>query len=404
MRQSTLFLFAVLWGLSRLNAQPAEPAFSDLSASLLPDLPSRSWGADQQVIQADKHGRVAVLRRTTLEVYELTGSGKLLAKGRLGKDRSFSPKGYDARAVMSPDGDEWVVYTKPNYLYIFQGDEMTAIEAPWEVSGLAADGGDLLLALAPAEMTTTSPSMLRLTALPLLQQWDGSRWSTLVEGPFPWGPPEGVNSAEFMRSYSALLALTPEHKLWMANEFAYHLRRFSPSGALQEDLTVGGGKVVWSERTEEEWAKAEAAAKKGGMAGWSRRSLSPVRAETALRGMTVGRDGAVYLLAETKQGLALDRYQPYLLSLDRVLLKGIEPPPGRLTLAAGKEGLYIAGFAGRDGIWRIDSEDLEKADWKPVPGAVLNGQPLVPLTEAKPQKALRTKDLPKAKTEPSPGP
>ena len=114
------------------------------------------------------------------------------------------------------------------------------------------------------------------------------------------------------------------------------------------------------------------------MAGWSRRSLSAVRAATVIRAMTAGRDGAVYLLVETKEGLALDRFQPALLSLDRVLLAGLELGPGLPTMAAGNLGLYIAAWRGGDGMGLIDSEALDKADWKPVRNAVLNGQPLIP--------------------------
>jgi hypothetical protein len=380
-----------------------EPAqYSSLEAVPLADPAPKAWGAGHQFLQADKDGRIFLLRKDTLDLYGLSVGGRWIPKGRLVKDESFLVKPPVLDAAMSPSGDAWVLFSMPNRLYVFQHGDVETLEAPWLVSAVSIGEGEPLVSVAPGEMSSASPSVLRLKAPPLLQRWDGKRWETLADGRFLGDQPDGVTYGEHMRGeFSTFLASTPERRLWMADEFAYHLRRFSPSGALEDELSVGGGKVVWSERTEEEWAKTEAAARKGGMAGWSRRWLSPMRAETTFRGMTVGRDGALYLLVQTKQGLALDRYQPSLLSLDRVLLKGLEPAPGRLTMAAGMDGLYIAGFAGRDGIWRIDSEDLEKTEWHTVPGAVLNGQPLVPPADGRPQKALKTKNPKQDKTEPS---
>ncbi len=142
--------------------------------------------------------------------------------------------------------------------------------------------------------------------------------------------------------FSVFLAPTPERRLWIADQYAYRLRRLSPAGKLEEELTVGKGQVAWSERTHEEWTQLKARAKREGFA-LSRRSLSPVRAEEVFRAFTLGRDGFLYLLVRTESGLALDRYHPALLTLDRVLLKGIEVP-GRVMIAGGRQGIYIAAW------------------------------------------------------------
>src|SRR6185436_3651105 len=91
----------------------------------------------------------------------------------------------------------------------------------------------------------------------------------------------------------------------------------------------------------------------------------------------VGWDGALYLVVATAGGeVALDRFDPGPLRLDRVLLGGLYRIPGNLTLAAGSDGLYLAGPSGRLGLWRIDRQTIEDAAWKPVPDATLDGQPL----------------------------
>jgi hypothetical protein len=172
----------------------------------------------------------------------------------------------------------------------------------------------------------------------------------------------------------------------MADQNAYRLRRYSALGALQDELTVGGGKISWGERTEKEWRETEEAAKKAGFAGWSRRSMSPVRAAEVVRALAVGHDGAVYLLVNTDQGLALDRFDTTLLTLDRVILKGVDVP-GKFMMAGGKQGLYISAWAASNGVWHIGSETLQAADWQPVEEVVLNGQPLAPPKEERRQLA-----------------
>jgi hypothetical protein len=357
--------------------QETTPKYSKITLAALVDVPSLQW-KERQTVQADSEGRVFLLRDKTFELFQISSGGSLVPKGRLLRDSASleTPPIHDVS--MSRAGDAWMLFAFPNRLFMFQGGGVNKLEAPWIVSAAILDGGEPLVAVLPGEMNTTAPSILRLDKLPFLQQWDGKRWSTLAERDFPGNPPEGVERHEYWEGeYKVFLALTPERRLWVADQYAYRLRRFSPSKRIEDELLVGGGKVKWSERTEEEWAKAEAAAKRGGLASWSRSQLSSVRAEQVVRGMTVGRDGAVYLLVQTPEGLALDRFHPALLSLDRALLPaGMNPGSGRVSMAAGSQGLYIAGWAGHEGLWVIDATTLDSADWRPVPEALLNGQPL----------------------------
>jgi hypothetical protein len=94
----------------------------------------------------------------------------------------------------------------------------------------------------------------------------------------------------------------------------------------------------------------------------------------------------VYLLVNTDQGLALDRFDTTLLTLDRVILKGVDVP-GKFMMAGGKQGLYISAWAASNGVWHIGSETLQAADWQPVEEVVLNGQPLAPPKEERRQLA-----------------
>jgi len=336
--------------------------------------PSEAWPG-RQFVQADKQGRVFVLR-DTLDLYQISPVGRLILKGRFTDDHTSKDRPPITAAAMSLTGSVWVLFSFPNHLDIFRGEKRTEhLEAPWMVSAVSAGQGEPIIAVMPAEMGTAAPTSLRLDSPPLLQEWDGKQWNNLAEGQFAGRRPDGVTRPEHLRGNSdVLLAPTPERHLWMVDEHAYRLRHFSPSGMLKDELTVGGGQVTWKERTPEEWAKAESTAKRAGIA-FSRSSLSAVHALTVIRAMAIGRDGAIYLIVEAEKGLALDRFDPGLLTLDRVILAGLDPGSGRLTMAAGRQGLYISGGSH---LWQIDSDALEKVEWRPIQDAMLNGQQLVP--------------------------
>jgi hypothetical protein len=62
--------------------------------------------------------------------------------------------------------------------------------------------------------------------------------------------------------------------------------------------------------------------------------------------------------------LSIDRYDPAQGILERMDL-GLEAP-GYVSLAAGRDALYVAAPRGDQGRWRISWEDLDRADWKRV--------------------------------------
>jgi hypothetical protein len=376
-------------------AGEAVPKYAEIPASPLTELPSKTWPG-RQLLQADQQGRVFLLRDDTLDLYQLSATHQLVPKGRLVKeDDSSIQRRLTFDAAMSLTGDAWVLFSSPNHLYVIQGGRLHALEAPWSVSALAADGGEPLVAVFPTEIASANPDILHLDAPPFLQQWDGKRWNTLAVGRFDGVPQEGVTWSEHMKGeFSVFLALAPDHHLWIADQFAYRLRRFSPSAKLEDELSAGTGRVTWSERTEKEWKDLEDVSKKNGFA-FSRRHLSPVRAEEVIRALALGHDGYLYLLVRTQEGLALDRFHPALVTLDRVLLKGVEVP-GRVMMAGGQQGLYISAWSASNGVWHIDSETLAKAGWKAVPDAVLNGQPLSP---PEPRETAPVENKPAARTE-----
>ncbi|HSG41275.1 MAG TPA: hypothetical protein VLE27_16665, partial [Thermoanaerobaculia bacterium] len=214
-------------------------------------LPAREWGTSQ-ILQADKQGRVFLLRTDTLNVFQISHSGELVPKGGLLREGESLKRPPLTGAALSPAGDTWVLFSFPNHLYVLQGERFTPLEAPWLVSAVAVDGGDPLVAVLPGEMGTAVSTISRLDAPPLLLHWEGKRWNTIVEGRFQKEEVAGADRAEQLRGeFEVLLALTPERHLWMADRHTYRLRHFSPSRMLLDELVVGAGKVKWSKRSEE---------------------------------------------------------------------------------------------------------------------------------------------------------
>lgn len=362
----------LLWVAVSALGDSTAPARKPLAAVRVAD--SRGF-TGRQFLQVDRAGHVFLFREASCELFQISAGRGLIPKGRLQRKGAAAPEAPVAAAARGLTGAAWALFSFPNHIDLIDGDKAEHLESPWIVSDLVLNGGEPWVAVIPAEMATAAPDTLRLAAPPLLMSWDGKRWTTLVEGRFAAKRLKGVSRPEQLRGeFAVLLAATPERRIWAADEHAYRLRRFSPSGSLEDELVVGEGQVRWRERTAEEWDQAGAAAKEAGLS-FDRRSLSATRPEEVVRALASGRDGSVFLLVQSEKGLSLDRFNPALVTLDRVPLTGVDASPDRLALAAGSGGLYLAS---REGVWTIDAEALDHADWQHVPEAVLNGQPLEP--------------------------
>ncbi len=359
--------------------------FAQVHAQALADNPATAW-PEIQFVQADKQGRVYLLRGDTLDLYALTPGGRLVSRGKLEGEVPRAEGDWVDAAALSAAGDVWVTFMPSDKLEVFRGGKSAVrLESKWMVSAVAADDGPVVGVL-PAELDVVSAESPRLDAPPLVKKWDGKRWETLVEGEAPAEPGPASSGIEHLRGqFGTLIALAPNGQLWVADRNAYRLRRFTASGVQKEDVRLGKGEVVWSQRTDEDFSRLEKSSAAQGFS-FDRKKVSQVQAKPHYRTMTVGRDGLVYLIAETADGLALDRFDPSYPAYDRVLLAGVSLAPGRITLAAGAHSLFLAPRLAKDGLWEIPEEALREADWREVPDATVNGTPIPP-REPKPAPA-----------------
>lgn len=385
MRQSSLsrtglalLLFVTISGSARTADRPPY-------ARLLPERvsgdPSQANWNTPQFLQADAKGRVFLLHGDNLQVDQLLPSGKTVVRRAARDGEAAAVAGHPvSEAVISPDGSSWLLLSLADHLSILHGDDRRELPAAgWVVSALAYTGDGPVIAVLPAsvggENATGAPlKQADWDKPPFLLRLHNQAWQTLATQQ-PLAPNERHN----VRAHSSMVdfkgardtRLTSGRKgtLWVAQQNAHLLRHYSSLGVLEESVAVGGGQVQWRDRTEEEWKLLDQQAHRVG-AKVDRDSLGKAQVVRVIRGLT-SQDSRVYLAVETPEGLALDRWEGETRVLERLLLAKIEPGPGRIALAAGHDGLYIAARGLGEPIWRLDWQQLEDAKWKPVPDAVL---------------------------------
>ncbi len=356
------------------------------------DLPSKAW-EELQFLQADHQGRIFVLRGSpALEVYRLEGGSLRLDKALEGATAGVKPgEMWVEQARLSRAGESWFLFVKPTTIERFDGGKRTqTIESQWEVTDLAAGAPELVVAVSNSEINTSTPEGPGLWRPPLVRGWDGKRWDTLVEGEYRDEETRPGASRHMLdrAAYSARLAFTPEGQFWVASAYAPRLRHYSASGVLVDEIVLGDGKIRWLDAKPDnvaaQQAEIDAALARG---GFRAKLGAPTTApREAYRGLAIGREGYVYLLAETDQGLALDRYLPSLPTYERVLLSGLDLGPGRPSFVAGRYALVFGARFGKGGTWELPYEDLAAAEWKSVVGATRNGTEIEapPAAPAKP--------------------
>ncbi len=347
-------------------------------------LAAANWQAPQ-FVQADAAGRVLLLRADTLEVYPLTPKGTLGTPSRLerlpGDEEPFIRE-----AAMSPDGDAWLLLDATAGPRLFRaGKEVLAPELGWRPAAVALPRGEPMVAVFPVraheiKLAVRADGKVVVDVKeppPLLMGLPSSEWQVVVREEYEFGSRQWHEADAKMRLQRGVRLAGDAKGVWLADEYGYRLRRFSPAGQLRAELTVGSGKVAVVERS-----PADIEHRLGEVAKSTGRKVDPVSvrftAARAVDGLAAGRDGRVYLLVEAGAHLAVDRFDPNGPSLERLALGGLDAIAGRVSVASGRDGLYIAAFSGPGGVWRLPWEQLEEATWERVPEAKLDGHPLPP--------------------------
>ncbi len=207
------------------------------------------------------------------------------------------------------------------------------------------------------------------------------RWQPVVSAPIGHFKEKPASAFEMMAASRAqtetLLCSGQGGALWSATQNSYRLQQLSFSSERPDhEIVVGSGEVQWQKlgKREQEQEAGRRAAQ------GANRALSPESpagvARAAVRALVCGRDGYVYLVVSTAEGLALDRFNPSQSTLERVLLEGVTVSSGPMSAALTPDQFWLGGRLAADGIWRIPVETLAVAHWKPVKEATEDGKPL----------------------------
>jgi hypothetical protein len=371
---SVLLVTLSACGWAAENAPLARVALELVAGDRAPDNQNAS-----QFLEADAKGRVFLLHGDTLEVDQILPSGRIVA-GRTPHDKEASDAAV-MDAALSPDGSSWLVSTGPDELMLLSGEDRRQLPTPhWWVSALTYTTDGPVVAVLPAWVGgADTTGQAEWERPPFLLRFEDQKWQTLSvqeslddQTRQTYGAQDSpeVPSLEVIKGErDTRLAAERKGALWTMQQNAYLLRHYSRQGAVEESVAVNGGRVQWKDRTEEDWKALEKVSQAAG-ATFTRSRHPKAAAVRVVRGLTA-QDSRVYLVVETPEGVALDRWDVGTQVLDRLLLAGITPGRSYLSVAAGRDGLYIAARGLGEPIWRLDWQRLEDAKWKAVPEAVV---------------------------------
>ena len=353
---------------------------SSLAAPLrlepLPRDDSEKPWTGHQFVAADRAGRLYFLRADTFEVYPLARNGLLGEPVRLEKISGLNDEVREA--AMSPAGDAWLLRVSKGVRLFENGKEKTVPPLAWAPFAVTFRRSTPMVAVAPLPLRPLQ-SASKVGSLPWIQQLAGDEWSTFRER-------KGPSLSEMMQEENwfgkileedpLFLASDRQGRLWVAHRYAYKVQKLSPGGGLLAEILLDQGKVRKKKESQPIEIKPSVAdnPKEATHArSQEKGTFYPFTAEAVIQGLVEGRDGRIYLLVvPSSGGAALDRYDPVRGVVERALLQW--KAEGDISLAAGKDALYLAPADASKGRWRISWEVLEDAKWEKLDGATLESQ------------------------------
>lgn len=377
----TKLTFALLLtGSLTLSPPLAAAEGSETAALALQEVPGSSAADGLHFLGADKKGRVFVLNSESLEVRAVTPEGTGEAFELTG-EKSFDRPGAVVAASMGGSASEWLVRTGAYTVSWFRNERLVPTpDSSWVIHDVVLAKGDPVLAVVPVGH---GGGWSAGSEPPLLLARTGQRWTTLVESEPPSDPnfrsedmkARSKAQREMRWRRSVDLRADDQGKIWVGTDNGYKLEEYSPGGRLLTTLTVGNPEMEIIERPAEEQEEILAQFEAMGRRPPKNLGALSQMPRMVIMGFTVGDDGKLYILNQTDEGIALDRWDGVASRLERVSV-ATDLPARKFSVTAGADGLYLATLVASGGIWHVPTDLLRTASWTPVPGAQLNGTPL----------------------------
>jgi|HubBroStandDraft_3_1064219.scaffolds.fasta_scaffold00245_10 hypothetical protein len=375
-----LVLFTLLprsSGAAGLQPRAGTSAYEKLRLTRV-EAPSLKNSGATQFLAADTKGHPWLLRGDTLEVFRLGGDASF--DHRVGKLACSLSSGSAYAAAMDPGGSTWAVSSLDDLsLCDFTQERHPAGFDAWVVSSLTYSRSGPLVVVAGigppsvggVRFKTKEPRVFGLVD----GRWQPVAWAPIVA--LTEMPADPMNLlAETKARDDSLICTAPKDAIWLASWNSYRLQKLSATVKPAREIVVGTGKVEWQKLDQKEQEREARGREAQGAALHPAFALGTAAPRPVVRALLCGREGVLYLVVSTDDGLALDRFDPSRNVLERVLLDGARVSSGPMTAALGADQLWLGGRFAGDGLWRISLNELAAAHWKPVQGVRADGQPV----------------------------
>jgi hypothetical protein len=337
-----------------------------------------TWSA-QQFVQADRAGNVYFFRADTFAVYQLTKEKTFGEPVRL--KTAVDRGGSIFNAMMSLSGDRWLAQDARSARLFVDGKEQPVPALPYKPWSVAFLRDTPLVAVVPLPIGGRGVDIQKLGDPPWFLRLGRDQWEPAVTL-------KGLSVPELLEKNllnqaiaenAAFMTGDRQGKLWVARQYAYHVQKMTASGRVLLDITVDGGKVLKPQDSKGIEVSLHGSTDNPTEATRNPRqekgTYTAFTAPSIIEAITEGQDGRMYLFVHTADGsTALDRYDPGRNVLERIPL-ALKLKDQRPSLAAGRDGLYLAAWNGDGGRWRISWDRLDQAHWKKVAGSKIDGIP-----------------------------
>jgi hypothetical protein len=318
------------------------------------------WNASQ-FIQTDGKGNVFLMRGDNLKVYPVTKDHdlgepeQLLLQGIAGPLRD---------AALSHRGD-WALLLGRDVRLVVDGQEKPLGEvAPWFPISVGFIRNDPTTTVtfrfdevAAGDKRGAPPVVLRAVQ---------NGWSAEVRE----AEAEAHDINVEMAKRPGFVLTEKQDRYFLARQYAYRieLRRLGRPGPLEE-LRLGKGEIQFRRQGEGDERRVVAAAEKEGAHAHGA-SVGAFLGVPAIRGIVHGSTGQLYVLVAPEAAgggnCALDRVDWAAQQVERTQLSKSLRCDGRVSLAAGRDGLYFAPFHGQSDRYFASWSDIDAADWRGV--------------------------------------